>query len=608
VSRLASGIAAAGASIWLAATAVAAPDAVSDWQAKARLERVQGDLRQNLDRERAAYGREIEARPYDAVLQVSLCRFLDLFSYTYEYVEWIDDVYALAEDCSAELTGRFPAHPETVLFELESLYDDEAVLQQGEAVLAGAPRDWTAAQLARLHVLMAYALERLGRDDASRHSLRALELDRAADVRVQAAGLLIAEGENARALEVLTSPFGGHDASEGWYQLRKMELLARLGAREQVERSYSALLEGSAYYDSLSAAHVLRDSGALDLARSEFERASGAGNYLGSAERERFKFEFEHGTGAQALAAYAGLRDLGWGTDPLGIDRVSLHFKDPGLPWQPRDWLGLAGFALASLAIAAIVGLPVGLVHYRGLARRLRSGYAYPAQGWQLRHAWTTMFLFATSSLLAFYLVGEPAGLTVAGPEIWGFDATAAQIAKITLIETLLGILLLLPVARLAAVRHAGWRGTDWSIAKSLLIGLGFALLFRVPLLLIWAAVPEISTVLDDSILIQVMIEVRERFGIVAAFWVIGIAAPVVEEFVFRGVLLRAFANHISFGWANVLQAALFSAMHMEAAAAPFLFLLGIAAGVMARRSGGLLAAMILHAAFNIIGGLAFLM
>jgi membrane protease YdiL (CAAX protease family) len=48
--------------------------------------------------------------------------------------------------------------------------------------------------------------------------------------------------------------------------------------------------------------------------------------------------------------------------------------------------------------------------------------------------------------------------------------------------------------------------------------------------------------------------------------------------------------------------------MHMEAAAAPFLFLLGIAAGVMARRSGGLLAAMILHAAFNIIGGLAFLM
>ena len=35
------------------------------------------------------------------------------------------------------------------------------------------------------------------------------------------------------------------------------------------------------------------------------------------------------------------------------------------------------------------------------------------------------------------------------------------------------------------------------------------------------------------------------------------LTAPVVEEFVFRGAVYRAFAAHISPGWANVVQAAI---------------------------------------------------
>lgn len=87
----------------------------------------------------------------------------------------------------------------------------------------------------------------------------------------------------------------------------------------------------------------------------------------------------------------------------------------------------------------------------------------------------------------------------------------------------------------------------------------------------------------------------------------VAVAAPVVEEFVFRGVLYRSFAAHLRPGWANVVQAALFSAMHMNLKSAFLLFGLGLVLGTLTRRCGGLLAPMIMHAAFNLIAALIIL-
>ena len=111
---------------------------------------------------------------------------------------------------------------------------------------------------------------------------------------------------------------------------------------------------------------------------------------------------------------------------------------------------------------------------------------------------------------------------------------------------------------------------------------------------------------LDDA-LWQMIGAVRDHYGVITALWIVAVAAPVVEEFVFRGVLLRSFASHIGAGWANIVQAALFSAMHMNLQAALVLFVLGLVLGTLARRSGSLLAPMLLHAAFNLIAALILL-
>ena len=135
------------------------------------------------------------------------------------------------------------------------------------------------------------------------------------------------------------------------------------------------------------------------------------------------------------------------------------------------------------------------------------------------------------------------------------------------------------------------------------------ALLFRTPLLLSWIGRPETmqQVALDDA-LWQTIRAVRDQYGILTALWIVAVAAPVVEEFVFRGILLRSFAAHIRPGWANVVQAALFSAMHMNLKAAVLLFVLGLVLGTLARRSGSLLAPILMHAAFNLIAALILLL
>jgi len=107
-----------------------------------------------------------------------------------------------------------------------------------------------------------------------------------------------------------------------------------------------------------------------------------------------------------------------------------------------------------------------------------------------------------------------------------------------------------------------------------------------------------------DNPMWRILTDVDNLYGAAAAIWVLSFAAPVGEELVFRGLLLRSCLRHVSFFTANVLQALLFAAMHYDLAAFPYLFAFGLAAGWVARRSGGLLAPMVMHGVFNLVVGL----
>jgi membrane protease YdiL (CAAX protease family) len=467
-------------------------------------------------------------------------------------------------------------------------------------------RGWTEGQRARLYTELAGTSERLDterklRERTAEYARLALALDVRADVRLILGAYYQETGDRAAALEALTSPFDGHDPDDNWYVVRKMAYLAKLGARDAVV-ALSAKLDDDAYYDRAEASAALRAVGEIELSRRVLE--GDEGSLYGTAdERQRFLLALDSGSAQEAHAAYEQWRDAGYWEDPVGINRFALFVEHPGLPWQARDLLGLLGAIAFAAATVLVWCLPLGLVHYRGLVNRV-NGRVLSRDGLGLRDAWLGLAVFSLAGVFAMYAIG-PFDAFNDSVAPWMIVAEQPQLATLLLVETVVGIVLLAAVVHVLRPHFASWWATDWPVGKCILTGVGAGLVFRLPLLaMMLSGFDRDAALRIDNAMWQTLIEVDNLYGAAAAIWVLSFAAPVGEELVFRGLLLRACLRHVSFPVANGLQALLFAAMHYDLAAAPFLFAFGLAAGWLARRSGGLLAPMVMHGTLNLVAGL----
>jgi membrane protease YdiL (CAAX protease family) len=88
--------------------------------------------------------------------------------------------------------------------------------------------------------------------------------------------------------------------------------------------------------------------------------------------------------------------------------------------------------------------------------------------------------------------------------------------------------------------------------------------------------------------------------GIVVSIVLWGLVAPFVEEIVFRGVLLGGLSDLMPVWAAILVSSALFAGVHFSAYLfLPFMFA-GVALAIVARRTGSLWPAVMLHALYNL--------
>lgn len=78
--------------------------------------------------------------------------------------------------------------------------------------------------------------------------------------------------------------------------------------------------------------------------------------------------------------------------------------------------------------------------------------------------------------------------------------------------------------------------------------------------------------------------------------------APICEELIFRGVTLRCFEKSLPFWLANLFQAALFGAFHMNWVQGLYAFVLGIILGIVCECGGSIYYSMLMHFLFNLWG------
>ena len=120
---------------------------------------------------------------------------------------------------------------------------------------------------------------------------------------------------------------------------------------------------------------------------------------------------------------------------------------------------------------------------------------------------------------------------------------------------------------------------------------------------MLWSCVAGLGTILPSKALQELMPELPDMLqqtmmGVMSSYWgyiVVCILAPLVEEIVFRGAILKSLLKSVKPMWAIVVSALLFSLIHANPAQMPHAFLIGLLLGWMYWRTGSILPGIALH-------------
>lgn len=149
-------------------------------------------------------------------------------------------------------------------------------------------------------------------------------------------------------------------------------------------------------------------------------------------------------------------------------------------------------------------------------------------------------------------------------------------------------------------VRRGDWWWLSIGIGGSLAVGL-----LLLPISHIWSngnhGSQEIGQQLKDS----------ASWSRIVLFVLIVCIAPVAEELLFRGIVLRAALRRMHAPAAVLVSGASFAALHLldvtTFPALPALFALGTFSAVVAVRSGNLSRSILMHSGFNLLGAIQLL-
>lgn len=542
-----------------------------------------------------AYDDHLALHPDAYRVQIERCRFIQRFAYSEDsFIEGSEDDL---ENCRKALNeGPHKREPAVLLYDLENSYKEEDIATAEK--LLPESRLWPKADRVSLLELLSQRISARNPDAAAGYAIDAVELDPGSSVLLAAVDRWVQLGAKETALRLL------RNAPESTWERIPRTTAAQTFIDLGDAKAAAALLRGAdkldEYGGSLTLARALSAAKEFDAARKLY-RESITGEYIPNSTRvEVFQFELRHGTADEAAKAYQELRDHGYWTDPLARQRMGLLFSSPGAPWYFRDALGLltlVGLMMLFFLVPLLVVMPV---HYRGLARRVASREPdLSAPLWKLRHAIYAMGAFLLAEYLGLYIYApQILEAMLPGTEIYVTETvTDLVLGKYLLVSTVAALLLVAPLMYQRSFREVLLG--RWSILKHVLVGVGCGIGLKFLAAIIGIATHDPGALGSDTT--RAIQGMNEQFGLGVALLMVAGITPIVEEFIFRGVLLQSFRGEVSFWFAALLTSLAFTLMHESWTDMPFLFVFAMVAALVVRRSGGLLGPIILHCVNNAI-------
>jgi hypothetical protein len=536
----------------------------------------------------AEYSRAQATAPADAALAVSRCRFIDYF--TYDDEDWIPSAPQDRGSCLEALAAGWGGAPEVRLHLYEQMEGDEAITE-GDRLLDQA-QGWPTALRARLLALQSRRLDDAGdRQRARALALQAARLGEAERVPL-AVEELVRGGKQSDAVRLLAETPPANDA---WSAQRRVAAALTLDdprvAAAELQRYAKAEFEVDAVTVARVRLHAkdARATRALltaldadeeqdeDAVQVKFEAALLAGDATRAAARVNAADVERMGENLQRFAVLARHSPASLGSLPM---------------------LGMAAVAgVLLLCVALLPGALLLPVHYRGLARKVCGAVArplFPSVG--LRQAWWGLaVMLVVPFLVAGVLTPESVATLFSGEKLPEGDA----LFRMTLWSTLCCLLVLAPNIRWMGI--GGFTSDMRVLHQSGWVLAALAATWAVGFLQgAWNRWREVDThTLQTSMTDMLMGAGTPDYSPVLGVLLLVVLVPVLEELVFRGLLLGGMSRHIGFGWANLLQALLFAAIHGDPPRFLFYLAMGLGTGALVRKMHSLTPAIALHAINN---------
>ncbi len=244
------------------------------------------------------------------------------------------------------------------------------------------------------------------------------------------------------------------------------------------------------------------------------------------------------------------------------------------------------------IVLLFLAGLVVVILRMPQISRALQEVSRAPREDtpWG---AGTALIVIGVSYLLA-YLLGDLLRAQL--------QAGAPAHLVIALVTTVVGPLLALTLFLLALGRSpTAWSVLGWQRTRE---GMRFGL----TVLLLLLPVVLITTILSQSLfghrdeinpIIPELMATRDPRMLLLLTAATTLAAPVIEETLFRGLLFRALHARLPFWSAALSSGVLFALLHHQVAALLPITLLGVILALLARRTHSLLASVGAHAGYN---------
>lgn len=534
----------------------------------------------------ATFDEAMRQAPGDAAIAVERCRFIGRYT-DEDYGDWVESAPEEFADCRATLAKRWPEAPEAQLFALQQLWGEDAVAM-GEKLLEQAddwPRPLRQVLLARVSQVQEANENSARAGELAVQAVRLGDASRAA----QAVRHLASRRDFTEAARLLA---GAAPATQAWAARERVEAALELPDRQAALQELERYADAGWPIGTAVAARAQLRAGNVAAARKLLADEDGSDEAL-----RQVRFDAAMATG-DTTAAAAALDFSDTDNFASNMQRfMVLATQAPATLGQGPMLVGVVVFLVLGLALALLPGVLLVPVHYRGLLRRVRGRSTVPTlEGVGMRRAWWAAGVFlAVPSLVA--MVAEPtlAALLLGGELPDGKGAFRAMAWG-----AFIGLLCVLPAIRgIAPSRLAGdrasWLAASWRVpaAWACLMGIGMAIGA-------WHGhFGSGGETLQTRTVDMLTTGGVQTYGPLATLLLIALLVPVLEEVVFRGLLLGGLSRYISFGWANLLQATAFALIHDDPPRFVFYLSLGLLGGWLVKRTGALAPAIALHALNN---------